>query len=137
MRIEPGGCQLDEDEAEVWIPLGSGAQQLRHEPSGGRADDPDPDGSGDFVGKRDHVRQQRVELCLHSPRAGDDDLACLGQLTGRTVDQLAAEFALELLDVRRDVRLHGLEGISGSGERAMIGDPHYCAQLAEFHRNQR
>ena len=71
---------LDEDEAQVGVSLGNGAQQLGHEPSGGRADDPDSDRSGDFACKSDDVRQHCVELRLHPSRTGDDDLARLCQL---------------------------------------------------------
>ena len=46
----------------------------------------------------------------------------LGELTGAPVNEDRAEFNLEFLDVRRDVRLHGRERVRRGGERAMLGD---------------
>ena len=49
------------------------------------------------------------------------------------VDQGDAELALEPGDVAADVGLHGVQGTSGCGERAMIGDRHERGELAEIH----
>ena len=66
LDIEPGACQLDEDQMKVGVTLGDSSQQLGHEPSRGRTDDPDTDGSGNIAGQREHVGEHRVELDLNS-----------------------------------------------------------------------
>ena len=67
---------------------------------------------------------------------GDHELAGLGELARRAVDELDAELALELFHVRRDVRLHGRERVGGGGERAVLGDGDDGVQLAEVHRQK-
>ena len=130
LSVEPGGRGLDEDEAELGISLRSDAHQLGHEPPGSCADDPDPNRSCDVVGEGDDVREQGVQLRLHPPGAGNDELSSLGQVAVRAVHELTAQLSLELLDMSRDVGLHGLERVGGGRERAVVVDGDESAQLA-------
>ena len=107
---------LDEDKAQVGVSLRDGTQKLGDEPARSRADYPDTNRPGHLAGEGHNVGEHRIELGLDSPRPGYDDLARLGELPGRAVDQLAAELTLEFFHVRRDVRLHRLQSVGGSRE---------------------
>ena len=109
------------------------AEQLRQQPAGGGADDPEPRVAGDLVAARRHLGGEILELVQDPAGPIDDDDALVGEAAPLPVDQGDAELALEAGDVAADVGLHGVQGAGGRRERAVIGDRHERGELAEIH----
>ena len=113
--------------------LGDLTEQLRQQPASGGPDDPETRIAGDLVAARRHLRGEIFQLVKYPPSPVHDDHSLVGQASTLPIDQGDAELAFEAGDVAADVGLHGVEGTSGRGERAMIGDRHECGQLAKIH----
>ena len=93
--------------------------------------------AGDLVAARRHVGGDVVELVQDPPGPLDDERALVGEPAALAVDERDAELALEAGDVAGDVRLHGVQGAGGGGERAVVGDRDEGGELAEIHLRER
>lgn len=110
---------------------------MRDEPAGGGPDDADANGAGDLMLKGSDVGLEGVDLGLDPPRPGNGEVTGARQASCRAVDEGRVELALQLLDVSRDIRLHGEQGVRGGGERTVVGDCDEGVELAKFHRKKR
>ena len=128
-----GGAALADDGVDPGVAFGDGAQELRHQPSGGGADDPDPGVARDVGVERGDVGGDVVDFVEDTSGPFDDPFAFVGQTAVGTVDEGDAELAFELRDVPGDVGLHGVEGSGGGGEGAVVGDGDDGGELSNIH----
>ena len=131
---ERGGGGVDDDHVHLRVRGGDGLEHERHQPARGGADAAEPHRAGDLVAQRRHVGVERVELRLHPPGPAHDGLALLGEEPAGAVEEGHAELPLEPRQVRRDVRLHRVQGPGGGGDAAAFGDGDQGGELAEIHR---
>lgn len=125
------------DCSHVRIALAEVAEEHRHEPARGGADDTDAGLAGHFgVAARD-VGSDVIEFVQDASCALDDPGPVLGQSTLGPIDECDAEFLLQPGDVARHVRLHGVQRSGRSRERAVIGDRHERGELAHIHLPER
>jgi len=133
LDVELGACQFDEYQVKVGVSLGDRALATA-EASHGRVVPmiPYPYGSGDFAGEGEHVREQRVELDLNSPRAGNESApASVNWSCGNDRPARKPSSRSSFFNVRRRCSTGPVWSASaGRRERTMIGDPDDCAQLA-------
>src|SRR6476660_6953717 len=100
--------------------LAEAVQEARHEPSGGRPDDPEPDVAAELGAEAGYVGSDRVELGLHTAGPCHDRGPFHGEPPGLAVDEGRFELTFEAGDMSRDVRLHGVQGLRGARERAVL-----------------
>ena len=128
---------LGDDDPDPRVALADLGEQLGHEPTGRGADDADAYVARYLLAERGEVGDDGFELGGDAARPGGDQGALGGETTGRPIDEGDAQLALELGDVGRDVRLHGVQGLGGAGERPVVGDRHEGGELAKVHRQKR
>jgi hypothetical protein len=68
--------------------------------------------------------------------AGEKGFAQIGEADGaaESVEEAAAEFGFELLDLLRERGLRDVAFFRGPGERGGVGDGAEVAELVEFHK---
>ncbi len=126
-----------DDRSHVRVLLFEQAEELRHQPSRGRADHPDAALTRHHRVAAGHVGGDVVDLAQHPPGPLDDPRALLGQPAVGPIDERDAEFLLEPGDVAGDVRLHGEHRPCRAGERAVVGDGDQRGQLPDIHLQKR
>ena len=134
LELQGRGGGVVHDDPHPRVALGHGLDQRRHQPAGGRADQPDAAHAGDLVAHRGHVGGEGVELGLDATGPLDHDRPLLGDLAGGPVDEGHAELLLQAGDVGRHVGLHGVQGAGGGGEAAVVDHGEHGVELAQVHR---
>jgi hypothetical protein len=137
LGLEARGGALDDDEAELRVPLGHRVHQPGDQPPCGGADHAHADGAGDLVLARGDIGQQGVELGQDPPGPRHHDGALLGEPAVGPVDERGPQLLLEPGHVGRDVGLHGAQVIGRRREGSVVADGGQCLQVSEFHRRRR
>ena len=136
-RDERGGRGVDHDHVHLRVLRRDRLEHEGHQPPRRGADAPEPHRAGDLVAEGGHVGVERIELRLDPPGAAHHRLPLLGEEPAGAVEERHAELPLEPRQVRRDVRLHGVERPGGSRDAAAFGHGGQGGELAEIHRWRR
>ncbi len=133
LERQRGGARFDHDGVDPGMVLTETVEEAGHEPSGGGPDDPETHVAAELGAEAGDVGPDRVELGLHPTRPRHDCGAFDREPPGLTVDEGRVELALEVSDMGRDVRLHGVQRLRRARERAVLGHCDEGLELADVH----
>jgi hypothetical protein len=113
------------------------SEELRHEPSTCGSDDSETCFSGDHIVQGGDVCGDFTQFAHHSATVFENDRSLVGELASRPVDQDCPDLAFQSRNVRRDVRLNGIQSPSGGGEGSVVGDGDEGLDLPDIHLKKR
>ena len=133
LQRERSRACLHHDRAHAGVLHPEPVEQARNEPAGRGADDAETDVAGQLGAEARDVGPDRVEFGLDASGSGHHRGSFLGEPAASAIDQRGPELLFEARDVGRDVRLDGVEGLRGAGERAVFRDGNQGLELTYIH----